>query len=1571
MKKVLSCIVVLSFLLTTLSAPWVEAGFWDKRRAHAQKLLDPKNQYPQVAQFSGPHNPAQILRNIQEVPAKPLAHLAPGLSRKLVQSLPDASVKQMSSLIQSLPFQYGTVRKITSPCLKIPSRDNHRPIIIHIQDVHQNPEAQENISQAMEVLIKNHRIGLVALEGAFENLNLDRFKKLNDLKALGSAADYLFQQNEMSGALRTAFKNINTIPPFVGVDDEAHYEANVQAYKESQKHLPVVYRQLSEYQEEIQKQKKQIYSPALLVFDCHNQSYHQGKLSLGEYIRILNSQNKSKMRDQIQNINLFLQALNDEQSLDFKQVERERARIVKHLVHKISKNEQQNLIDHSVAYRMGHSTHAVFYSYFQDFCKDNGVSLKDHPAMRQYMSYVLLSDKIDAETLFHEMKKLEKQVYALLAKTPEEKNLVQASKRLYLTQKLIDFALTPEEWEEYKNQTIDHRPKTIDMSSFENFYKHAQARDQAMAAHLLKKFEIQNSNNKEFRTRRVPISSAMPSWRANFATERSQFPPQSPLAILVTGGFHAKGIEKQLTQSGATVINFVPKLTKVNTSEGSQYLSLFAREKTPLQKLLAGEKLFLSLKQATPEQLMKMLMLHSAVTGAVSPSKLELFIQGAKEKGIGLRLKRGENGTRTFIAEGPQGTVSCDVTVDAHGKIRFMSEDKAAVSHDKKNREWLRVALSFIGSITIWEAVQFAGYKRVISVWWKRIVKSLRASTRHDPPFIQVKGKNFYKGEEPFYCVGVNYWSPLILARTEEGREQIMHDLDQFQKNGINVLRIMGASEGPDTEPWRMVPSLQPSPGAFDPKGLEGLQWFLNELRKRHIYAIVSLSNFWPWSGGMAQYLNWATDEEIPCPPPAEEGDWTAYQEFTTRFYFNEKARNLYRHTVQTIVTLLRGNPAVMSFELANEPRAIHQKEVLNQWIDETAELIKNLAPQHLVTTGSEGEAFASAFHGLDAETAHGSQWIDFLSVHMWPQNWGWLNPETMEENFQEIWDIASQYISGHVKIAETIEKPALLLETGYPRDQGSYDPESSVVQRQRYFDAVLNVLYLSAGSLGVLSGVFFWAWAGKRLPLKPGQVWKPGDRLTGDPPHEHQGWYSLYTSDTGILKLIRNWSSKINRTARKVFSEKKPASIVYWIFKALGKKWPVFDKLALWIGIPSTAGEIYFLLKSAMWMNSQSWGLGAFAQSDVWFVAPVLMVFLLYAFALLHVVFISMDDKQARAPPFKLALKLMIPFAVYPFVTTMSLSHPLIFISFIAGLCHLFWDGVQFIRKKKRALSENEQTGVVRESARVLLALAQMRGSGDGAASDALVRFLGSPVKAGLAKQFVETSATWDPAVFKEVLREEAAFMNLDLREFSGVSWMRSFLSLEEAQSVSDVVDKHVQALERSLVPKRLVMPGAALSADDVPGFVEAAYQVKKHNALIENRSGHHRLLIQTNDRKILQLLESQVRGILPEAVIAYHPAVLLSNGMDVDGSVLYDLMCQNGIDPADPASSVLPVIPVGFGLDTANVPDTVLGRMLIRAVRVIIGAIHFRDQFRAAEIGAESFELLKKARNAALSAA
>ena len=42
------------------------------------------------------------------------------------------------------------------------------------------------------------------------------------------------------------------------------------------------------------------------------------------------------------------------------------------------------------------------------------------------------------------------------------------------------------------------------------------------------------------------------------------------------------------------------------------------------------------------------------------------------------------------------------------------------------------------------------------------------------------------------------------------------------------------------------------------------------------------------------------------------------------------------------------------------------------------------------------------------------------------------------------------------------------------------------------------------------------------------GGWWKPGDEFIGDPPHELQGWYSVYNNDTTLSLVIKEAADSI-----------------------------------------------------------------------------------------------------------------------------------------------------------------------------------------------------------------------------------------------------------------------------------------------------------------------------------------------------------------------------------------------------------------------------------------------------------
>jgi len=418
----------------------------------------------------------------------------------------------------------------------------------------------------------------------------------------------------------------------------------------------------------------------------------------------------------------------------------------------------------------------------------------------------------------------------------------------------------------------------------------------------------------------------------------------------------------------------------------------------------------------------------------------------------------------------------------------------------------------------------------------------------HTPPasaagFVRVAEGRFLRDGKPYTFLGANFWYGMNLgAEGPSGnRARLTRELDRLAALGVTNLRILAATEGPESAPWRILPVLQPSPREYREEFLLGLDFLLQEMKARGMVAVVCLNNFWPWSGGMAQYLRWSGAGPIPYPPPEPGGSWGIYQAYTAAFYANPAAvevshdflRMLIHRTNRYTGVRYVDDPTIMAWELANEPRGGAHVEAFHRWIERTADLVKSLDSQHLVTLGSEGETPSPLLSGLDLLTNHRFASIDYVTAHVWAQNWGWYDPARPKQTHDVAVREMKAYLRRHIEKARLLGKPLVVEEFGFPRDAGSHDSRVTTTARDRYYRAVFEVILAAIRAGELVGGVNFWAWSGEGRPRVPGGFWRRDDPFTGDPPHEAQGWYGVYDTDQATLRLIADYTRKIAAAGR------------------------------------------------------------------------------------------------------------------------------------------------------------------------------------------------------------------------------------------------------------------------------------------------------------------------------------------------------------------------------------------------------------------------------------------------------
>jgi len=438
-----------------------------------------------------------------------------------------------------------------------------------------------------------------------------------------------------------------------------------------------------------------------------------------------------------------------------------------------------------------------------------------------------------------------------------------------------------------------------------------------------------------------------------------------------------------------------------------------------------------------------------------------------------------------------------------------------------------RIALAYIGACLF-----AAAYSLPI----------IAATADNHAGFVTVKGTHFGRGGKPYYITGSNLWYGAYLGAPGKvgDRTRLARELDNLKAIGVNNLRVIAMSEN-SAIAGAVHPAIMNGFGQYDEELLAGLDYFLTELAKRDMTAVLFLNNYWQWSGGFSQYLSWL--DGVPMQDPNVTHDYPAFMAHSAKFYRSAKANEEFHNTIRRIVNRVNtitgkpysDDPTIMSWQLANEPRpgsndntTDDDKQVFIQWIDSTAKFIHELDAKHLVSTGNEGWRGCVDDKPLFS-ASHKSRYVDYLTFHLWPKNWSWYNTQESEKTWNNALKMSLDYLNWHIDAAKQLNKPIVLEEFGLDRDNGAFDVKSTTHYRDKFYTEVFGLIYKRAKAGDAAAGSNFWAWNGSGRTHNTDSWWRTGDDFTGDPPQEQQGMNGVFDSDIATILVIKEHADKMH----------------------------------------------------------------------------------------------------------------------------------------------------------------------------------------------------------------------------------------------------------------------------------------------------------------------------------------------------------------------------------------------------------------------------------------------------------
>ncbi|MCX5693486.1 MAG: (d)CMP kinase [Candidatus Omnitrophica bacterium] len=462
-------------------------------------------------------------------------------------------------------------------------------LIVHIQDLHTNPEAEYNLAKILEVLLNDYKMGLVCSEGADGVVDTSSVSTFPDSQVREKISKIFVNAGELTGE---EYLSITKYPdlPIWGIESKDIYFRNIIDFNKIMKFNPGSQIFISQAKKALEELKARIYTKELIELDQKEADYKAQKIESPEYVKYLldsaASQPRSKnILSNYKNIGLLTETIDAEKKIDQLKIMNESQKLLLNLQSSLNakslNSDMDSLMAKSSLFKDQKISPFSFYSYLKDLANKH---LKDefgakYPNLNGFVDYLTKLNSLDSTKLFIELEDLNFEIKQALSRTDEQKTLIKALRNISFLEGFFNLKVSNEELDYYLNNKdfhkvaffesflkpaikkynistfIDYNPDLIDshLTELEDFYKVVKDRDIAMVNNSISEIEKRNSK----------------------------------VSALIAGGFHTKGITKLLKEKGYSYIVISP-YSKTGINE-ENYHYLLSGQRKPLMEL--AEKL--------------------------------------------------------------------------------------------------------------------------------------------------------------------------------------------------------------------------------------------------------------------------------------------------------------------------------------------------------------------------------------------------------------------------------------------------------------------------------------------------------------------------------------------------------------------------------------------------------------------------------------------------------------------------------------------------------------------------------------------------------------------------------------------------------------------------------------------------------------------------------------------------------------------------------------------------------------------------------------------------------------------
>ena len=477
----------------------------------------------------------------------------------------------------SIPAQYGTIKESFNAQT---TTQNAERTIIHIQDAHCNYEAQKNMAQVLDYLVREYNLNLIMVEGGSGNVGLSFLRGYSDKKARVEVADKYLKEGKISGEEYLDIVSDYNLELY-GIDDQALYDAHLASFEKVDSIKEEGLRYLEGLDNIIKNLKPYIYTEELKELEKKSSDYTDKSVSLAEYCQYLKGMADTKglnLKD-YPHLTAFSETARLEKEIDFQQAELQRNTFIKDLANLLDEAQVKELINKSQEFKAKKLSSQEYYSFLQAIGEKKLDLQHNYPQLHAYITYIMVSKDINAPDLLKEVTAIEEKIKEACFVNSEQRKLNEISNSLQILSKILNLELTPEEYEYFKA----NKPNFLTASWVDFLTENCNKYNLAMQPSASSVIDGNLKQLDEFYQLGVAREKAFIKNMVDKMDESGQ-----KLAVLITGGFHTPGVTQMLKDKGYSYIVVAPVITQ--KSDSSVYFSVLRGEKNRPEEAINEEE---------------------------------------------------------------------------------------------------------------------------------------------------------------------------------------------------------------------------------------------------------------------------------------------------------------------------------------------------------------------------------------------------------------------------------------------------------------------------------------------------------------------------------------------------------------------------------------------------------------------------------------------------------------------------------------------------------------------------------------------------------------------------------------------------------------------------------------------------------------------------------------------------------------------------------------------------------------------------------------------------------------------